>query len=154
MNRREMLGTLGVTAAGLAVTGGSALAQEKKASAPPAHDEHHNAAQRCARTCSECMDECNEGFHHCFEQLTAGKKEYSKSAHLCVDCAEVCGTSAHLCARMSPLMKHTCDACAKVCDDCIAECEKLNDTAMKGLIEACRKTAKECRDMVKMMSGK
>ncbi len=153
MNRREMLGTLGVTAAGLAVAGSTALGQEKKPD-HKGHGEHYEAAQKCAKTCSDCANECNEGFHHCFEQLVAGKKEYGKAAHACVDSAEMCACSAALCGRVSPAMRHCCDACAKICDDCIAECEKLNDPELKGVIEACRKTAKECREMVKMMAGK
>ena len=153
MDRREMLGVVGVTAAGLAVGAGTAFGQEKKPD-HKAHGEHYEMAQKCAKTCSDCMNECNEGFHHCFEQLVAGKKEYDKAAHACVDSAEMCACSAALCGRVSPAMRHCCDACAKICDDCIAECEKLNDPALKGVIEACRKTAKDCREMVKMMAGK
>jgi hypothetical protein len=153
MDRREMLGVLGATAVGLVMTGGKAFGQEEKGSQKHG-SEHQALASKCAKTCSDGANECNEGFHHCYEQLVAGKKEYGKAVHACVDCAEMCACSAGLCGRASPLMVHCCDACAKCCDDCIAECEKLNDPELKGVIEACRKTAKECREMAKMMSGK
>lgn len=152
MDRRKMLGVLGAGAAGLAMTGSNVFGQEKMPDHKD-HGEHDAMAQKCAKTCSDCMNECNKGFHHCFEQLVAGKKEYGQAAHMCIDCAEICAGSAQLCARVSPLMRHSCDACAKICDDCISECEKLNDPEMKAVIEACRKTAKECREMVKMMGG-
>ena len=152
MNRREMLGTVGVAAAGLALTGGEAFGQDKTPDHKN-HNEHGALARQCAKTCSDCTNECNEGFHHCYEQLVAGKKEHGKAAHACVDCAEMCACSAALCGRVSPMMGHCCDACAKCCDACIAECEKLNDPALRGVIEACRKTAKECREMAKMMGG-
>jgi hypothetical protein len=56
--------------------------------------------------------------------------------------------------EMAQKCANTCSDCAKVCDDCIAECEKINDPEMKAVVDACRKTAKECRKMVKMMAGK
>ena len=151
MDRREMLGTLGATAAGLAaMAAGDAYAEapQKKG-----HDEHDAMSQKTGKTCSACMNACNEGFHHCHEQLAAGKKEYAAAAHLCVDTAEMCACAAALCARVSPLMGHCCEACAKCCDACIEECEKLKDSELKGVIAACRTAAKECRDMAKMMSG-
>ena len=121
MDRRELLGVLGASAAGLAaVSAGEAFAaQEKKV-----HKEGHGQmAHQTAEACTDCLNECNEAFHHCFTQLGAGKKEYAKALHLCVDCAEVCGSTAALCGRMSPLMGYCCECCAKCCDDCIAECE-------------------------------
>jgi len=152
MNRREMI--LGGTAAGLAaVTGGVALAQEKKSSKKES-GEHDEMSQKTAKACSDCMNECNEAFHHCHEALAEGKKEYASAAHACADTADMCACGAALCGRASPMMGHCCEACAKCCDDCIAECEKLNDPELKAAIEACRKTAKECRDMAKMKGGK
>ena len=149
MDRREVLATLGAAAAGLAAGAGTS-ARELRAEGG-GHDEH---AKKTARTCSECADECDAGFHHCHEQLVAGKKDYANAAHLCVDTATVCHASASLCGRVSPLMGVCCRACAECCDACIKECEKLNDDGMKRLIEACRRTAKECRQMAQMMGGR
>lgn len=146
MDRRELLGILGATTAGLAaVTGGTTLADQQGHT----NDPHH----KCAEACAHCMHACEEGFHHCYRQVTSGKVAHAKAMHLCVDCAEICGTSAKLVARMSPLMVHTCRACAECCETCLAECEKLNDAEMKAVVESLRTCAKSCRDMVKEMGG-
>lgn len=151
MNRRNVLGLFGGAAAGMAVNG--ALAQGKRA-ANKGGGEHDQMAHDMAKTCADCAHECNEGFHHCHQQLAAGKKEYAMAAHLCVDTADCCSMAAAICARVSPLMGICCQCCADGCDICIAECEKLNDPELEKVVEACRKTAKECRAMAKMMAGK
>jgi hypothetical protein len=155
MDRREMLGVLGVTAAGVAVASGSvAYGQEKKEGTRKGLQGHEAMAEKSGKTCSDCANDCNKGFHHCHEKLAQGKQEYAAAAHLCVDCAVVCAASAALCGRVSPLMGHQCSACAESCDACIAECEKLKDSEMKEVIDACRETAKSCRDMARMMGSK
>jgi hypothetical protein len=149
MDRRELLGALGVTAAGLvAVSGAEARAQE--AGGRAGRDIH----EQCAEACVNCEKECNQGFHHCYQQVTAGKQEHAKAMHLCVDCGDICGTSAKLVARMSPLMSYTCQACAECCDACIAECEKFQDAQMKETVEALRRCAKSCREMVQAMGSR
>ena len=151
MDRRELLGVLGTTAAGLAaLTGGAAVAQdEKKAHAHAEGDIH----EKCAEACLDCAKECNQGFHHCFKQVQAGKADHAKAMHMCVDCGEVCSTAGKLVARMSPLMTITCLACAESCEACIAECEKMNDPGMKETIASLKACAASCREMVKSMGG-
>ena len=152
MDRRELLGVLGTTAAGLAtVAGGQALAQVRKE--PEHKHDQGDIHERCAEACVDCEKECNQGFHHCYRQVQAGKQGHARAMHLCVDCGEICSTSAKLVARMSPLMVHTCAACAESCDDCIAECEKLNDPGMKEVVASLRACAQSCREMVKAMGG-
>jgi hypothetical protein len=149
MNRRKLLGALGATATGvIAATGGQALAQHERG-----HHEHGDLHERCAQACVDCEKDCNHGFHHCFQQVQAGKPAHAKAMHLCVDCGEVCSTAAKLVARMSPLMTYTCQACAQSCDACIAECEKLNDPHMKEVVDSLRRCAQSCREMVKAMDG-
>lgn len=144
MHRRELLGTLGVTAAALtAVTGGSAFAA--------AHDDKEDAHEKCADACFDCEDECSEGFHHCLMQVKSGKTAHAKAMQLCVDCADICSTSGKLVARMSPLMAYTCRACAECCDVCLAECEKLGDKELKDCCESLRKCSASCKEMVKAM---
>ncbi|MBY0513252.1 MAG: four-helix bundle copper-binding protein [Gemmataceae bacterium] len=141
MDRRNVLGVLGLTAAGFATTG-VAAAEERKDDKKGGHEGH---GRQTAKTCDECAEECDAGFHHCHMQLAAGKQDHAKAEHLCVDTATVCHATAALCARVSPLMGPCCRACAECCDACAKECESLNDPALKAVIEACRKTAKECR---------
>ena len=63
MDRRELLGVLGTTAAGLvAVTGRAAGAVHQGLH----HNETHEA---CIKACQECSRSCNETFHHCYEQV-------------------------------------------------------------------------------------
>jgi hypothetical protein len=152
MDRRELLGVLGATAAGLAaVTGGETLAQQAK---PHAHEEGRgDIHEKCAEACVDCEKHCNQGFHHCYRQISSGKQQHARAMHLCVDCGEVCSTAGKLVARMSPLMTYTCHACAESCEACIAECEKLNDPEMKETIAALRTCAQSCREMVKAMGG-
>jgi hypothetical protein len=147
MDRRELLGVLGATTAGLvAATAGTARAAQGHKD-----DIHH----KCAEACGNCMHACEEGFHHCYRQLTGGKAGYAKAMLSCVDCGEICGTSSKLVARMSPLMIYTCRACADCCDTCLAECEKVNDRdpEMKDVVESLRVCARSCREMVKAMDG-
>jgi hypothetical protein len=151
MNRRGLLGALGTSAtSGLVLARSEVIAQEGRAHERGHHDELH---QKCADACASCMHECEDGFHYCYRQVSAGKTGHAKAMHLCVDCAEICGTSAKLVARMSPLMTHTCQACAASCDDCVAECEKLHDPEMRLVVESLRACAQSCREMVKAMGG-
>ena len=143
MDRREWLGVFGVAATAVVASGGTSRGA----------DEKDDAHEHCAEECSDCSKECNQGFHHCYSMVKAGKPEYLKAMHLTVDCGEICATSAKLVARMSPLMVHTCHACAECCEATLAECEKLNDSGMKETVEALRSCSKSCREMVKSMGG-
>jgi hypothetical protein len=147
MDRRELLGVVGATAAGLV----AATASTARAEQPLKDDIHH----KCAEACGDCMHACEEAFHHCYRKVTAGDMAHAKAMHLCVDCGDICGSSVKLVARMSPLMTFTCRACAECCDTCLVECEKLNDRdpEMKTVIESLRLCAKSCRDMVRTMEG-
>lgn len=146
MQRRELLGTLGVTAAALtAVTGGRAFA-----AAPDDKDDGHD---KCADACFDCEKECSEAFHYCCKQLSSGKATHAKAMHLCVDCADICSTAGKLVSRKSPLMVFTCQACAECCDACVAECDKLSDADLKECCDALRKCSTACKEMVKAMAG-
>lgn len=149
MDRREMLGMLGATAAGLTAAAGKAGAHQQGAGGAQDGDIH----ERCAEACVDCEKHCNHGFHHCYQQVQAGKQDHAKSMHLCVDCGEVCSTAGKLVARRSPLMTITCHACAEACEACIAECEKMNDAEMKEVVASLRKCAQTCREMAQAMGG-
>ena len=143
MQRRELLGVLGATAAGLV-----AMTENEARAADPA-DAHED----CLKSCVACAEECNETFHHCYTMLAEGKKEHAKALHLASDCAEFCGLSASMISKHSPMMVHSCLACAEVCKACAAECDKFDMPQMKDCAKACRECEKSCREMVKAMGG-
>jgi hypothetical protein len=147
MIRREMLGMLGVGAAGLVAT------TSARAAAQHQGHGHGDVHEECAEACVNCEKECNQGFHHCFTQVQAGKTEHAKAMHLLADCGDICGTSGKLVARMSPLMVHTCAACAASCADTIAAVEALKDDEMTETLEALRACQTSCTEMVKAMGG-
>ena len=145
MDRREALGLLGAGTASLAAIGaGGALAAEN----PEHRDNPHEA---CLKACKACATECAEMWHHCVEQLAAGKKEYAKALQLITDCEAFCTLSASMIARMSPLMAYSCGACADACRDCAKECDQLGSAPLKECAERCRACEKTCRDMVSAM---
>lgn len=145
MNRREMLTGIGAGAAVLAAAG-TAFADDKKG------DDHHEHFTACAKVCAACMIECDMCFHHCAEQLAAGKKEHAATLHTCIDCAECCKTAASLVARHSPFAAHACECCIKCTEACAAACEKFpNDTHMVACAKACRDCAKSCKEMLQHM---
>jgi hypothetical protein len=146
MDRRELLGVLGTTAAGLlAVTGRAAGANQGHH-----HTEGH---EECLKACQECARSCNETFHHCCEQVAEGKKEHAKALHLVADCARFCDLSSDMIASSSPLMVYSCGACAEACKACAAECDKFEASEMKDCAKACDACEKTCRAMVQAMGG-
>ena len=151
MVRRKMLGLIGAGTAGLvATTSARAHARQQ------GHEGHAHGGdmhEECAEACVNCEKECNQGFHHCFTQVKAGKLEHAQAMHLLADCGEICGTSGKLVARMSPLMVHTCAACAECCEDTIAAVEALKDDEMKETLEALQACRESCTAMVKSMGG-
>jgi hypothetical protein len=147
MDRRELLGVLGTTAAGLvAVTGRAARADQKVLQQSGAHND-------CIKACQECSRSCNETFHHCYDQVAQGKKEHAKALRLVADCAKFCNLSADMVASDSPLMVYSCAACAEACKACATECDKHEASEMKGCAKACFACEKTCRAMVSAMGG-
>jgi len=144
MIRRELLGALGITAAGLA----GAIGRVARADQEDHHDEVHES---CLKNCQACERECDEAFHHCYARLAEGKKEYAKVLHLVADCAGFCDLSATLMARRSSLMVHACAACAAACQACGAECDQYNEPKLKDCARACHDCEASCRAMVKFM---
>ena len=145
IDRREVLGLL---AAGTASLGAFGVRGADAAENPEHRDNPHEA---CVTVCRECATKCAEMFHHCVEQLAAGKKEYAKALQLIADCEAFCTLSASMMARMSPLMAYSCAACADACRDCAKECDQLGSAPMKECAERCRACEKTCREMVKAM---
>ena len=154
----QHFGGLGVFAVSLAIGGLLAISQpaqtqEKKAA--PAHSQHHEAMQACAKACSDCQRACDTCSTHCANLVARGQKEHLTTLMSCQDCATVCAAAAAIVARGGPYSVLICDACAKACEQCAAACEKFpDDKQMKACAEECRKCEKACKEMVKHMSGK
>lgn len=147
MNRREVLGALTASAAGLATltVGAKAFGDEG--------NEHETHFEECAKACAECQTDCDSCFHHCADLVAKGGKDHAKSMHACVDCAECCKLAATLSARHSPFAKYACECCAKCNDECAAACEKFSDDKhMAMCAKSCRDCAKACREMIKHLA--
>ncbi len=141
MDRRELFGALGTTAAGLLAVTGRAVGADQEG------QRHREAQEDCIRTCQDCSRSCNETFLHCYEQVAEGKKEHAKALHLVADCAKFCNLSADLMANGSPLMAYSCAACAEACKACAAECDKFAESEMKDCAKMCHACEKSCRAM-------
>lgn len=144
MNRRTLMGSFGTAAAGVSVLAG-AKAQAQDEPKEKEHDMH----EHCANACYDCARKCSQGFQYCHKKVVDGMKGYAKATGLTNDCGDVCLVAAKLVDRRSELMKISCHACAESCDACIAECEKLNDQELHGMMDSLRKCARLCHDMSK-----
>jgi hypothetical protein len=149
MDRREMLGVLGLGAAGLgAFTATSAQAQED-----PGRHHHDKAHDECMKACEECAEICAANFNHCLKLVEQGHRDHARPARMSLDCAEFCGLSICLMSRQSELVDTACAACADACKRCGEECAKYDSEMMKQCAEVCRKCEQACRAMVQSMRG-
>lgn len=146
MDRREMLGALGIGAIGM-----TTLASTSRAADDVGHHHHDKVHEDCLKACAECAQACDEAFHHCYLQLKEGKTEHADSLHLVSDCAGFCALSACLIAKHSPLMAHSCQSCAEACRATAAECDKFDSEEMKSTVKLLRECEKTCREMVAAM---
>jgi hypothetical protein len=152
--RRELLGMLGTSAAGLAIIAGRSEAAVTDDQ--PAEDESRHGAmlRECEEACGHCEATCHTAFHHCVTQAAAGKAEHAKMAQMVADCAAFCDLAAQMIARRSPLMVLSCRACAEACRHCAQECDSAAaDAMMRTCATACRRCEEHCRRMVQAMGG-
>jgi hypothetical protein len=149
MDRRELLGYMGISAAGLlAASQVEVFAGEK--------DEGH--ASEHVKTIGQCALACNEAAHHCLEHLkqeSSEHREHHARAHeLTMDCQAFCTLTAVLTARSSPLAQFAHQACAEACRCCAEECEKGHGEIMENCAKKCRECAELCRTMGKASGEK
>ena len=149
MDRREMLGMMGVGAAGLAaLSTATASAQAPAKDGAHGHDKVH---EDCLKACSECAKTCDMTFHHCYTQVAEGKREHAKPLHFVADCAGFCALSTCNIARHSPLMAYSCEACADACKATIAVVSAFDSPEMKEATRSLTRCEKSCRAMVEAM---
>jgi hypothetical protein len=140
MDRRELLGILGVGATGLLAVGGTARADNEHGHE---HDEH-------IKTIGECVHACNRAAHHCLGELKKGgphAEHHARSHEATMDCQAFCALTATLMSRSSPYAKYAHRGCADACRDCAAACEGQDDEVMKECVKACQACEKVCREM-------
>ena len=116
MSRRRTLASLAALAAVLVFLARVPVRADEK----PSH--HHEMHEKCAKACFDCSRECASCFHHCTHLVADGKKEHTKTLHLCNDCATICAAAGQVAGRAGPLSVTLCDACAKACDTCGEAC--------------------------------
>lgn len=150
MERRELLGLLGVGAAGLWTTG--AIADEKD---EKKHKDHHGEWEHGPdhehlKIVGECAAVCNATMRHCIEKLkeedAKNRKAHAKAAVLTNDCQDFCVLHIKLMVRHSPLSNYMTQACADACHDCAKACDEGDDEVMKKCAEICRQCEKACRE--------
>ena len=149
MNRRKVMSTLGLGAAGLALAEGTALAglQEPKHE----HGHHHGHHDGHLKLMGECAVACNETAAHCLEQICAKEgdlESHAKVHQMAMDCQAFCVLSATMMARHSPLSKFAHEANAEACRACAEACDahKGDDPMVKHCGEMCRECEKACRE--------
>lgn len=159
MDRRQMLGILGVSATGLAAAGSSAVASAARPDDDDKEKEgehgHKGERRKHLELMGKCAGICNEAAHHSLERAQktdGGGDHYIKSHRATMDCQAFCMLTAALMARHSEMAKYAHQACADACRDCAAACEghAASDKLMAECVEICKECEKACR---KMASG-
>jgi hypothetical protein len=150
--RRDLLGALGTSAAGLVLLARtSAAATDDSQTYGP---KHAAMMRDCDEACGHCEAACQTAFHHCIVQASGGKLNHARMAQTAADCAAFCSLSEELIARQSAFMALSCQACGQACSQCARECESFaNDPVMKACMAACQKCEETCRNMVRMMDA-
>jgi hypothetical protein len=146
MNRREMIGALGLGAAALTLTDREARGyQDHEHEHAQGHNEH-------IRIMGECAMLCNEAAHHCLQHLGAGKgdlQHLARAHELTMDCQSFCVLTAELMSRSSPLTVYAHQACADACRDCAAVCDKADEEHK--ILHACAAKCRECETACRAM---
>ena len=140
MDRRELLGVLGVGAAGLfALRGGPARADQEEPLGDP------------IKTLGECARICDEAAQHCLDRLRAGGKHaevHAKAHRAVMDSMAFCSLTATLMARKSPMACYAHQGAAAACNVSAEACEPCHGDIMKECARLCRECESLCRQMV------
>lgn len=150
MHRRELLGVLGTSAAGLAALSGATLAGDDT----KGKDAVSECGCKCVESCCDAMSWCNEVFLHSSRLVGSGKTQHAKLMLLLLDCGEVCSVTAKLVARESSFTAAVCQICAESCSLAAAECEKFDDSTMKDAAKSLRTCRDACLALLKALPKK
>lgn len=112
----------------------------------PTNDLHKMSFHRSADNvqenvskCMECYQSCQQVILHCLQLGGA----YAESQHikLLQDCSALTATLAKFMLRGSSYSDKLTTLCQEVCLDCAADCERMNDGALKACAKVCRNCA-------------
>ena len=140
MDRRQLLGVLSASAAGLvALGGGQAFADLEEPYDDP------------IKTLGECAKICDEAANHCLDELRKGGKHaeaHAKTHEAVMDCQAFCVLTATLMARKSPMAKYAHQGAVAACRKCAVACEACHNGIMKECAILCRVCEKICHQIV------
>lgn len=153
MNRRTMMGTLGISTAAVALG-----AAQNPGQAGAAGQDRETGYDEDLRVMADCARSCNEVAAHCLERIC--KKEGDAEAHakvhqMAMDCQAFCVMAATMMARQSPLAKYAHEANAEACRQCAELCEKHGqaEPSVKQCAALCRRCEQICREHARHAHG-
>jgi len=138
ISRRDILLSLGATAATLAVSGNAIAAM-------PGHDHSKHSAQLPAvlDAVNTCTDKGTRCISHCLVAWNEGDLELAACAKKVNEMNAICDGFSKLLATNSNHVKDYAKICKSVCKECAKECRK-HDKHVE-----CRECAKACESLVK-----
>ncbi|RUL87053.1 hypothetical protein [Tautonia sociabilis] len=141
MQRRQMLGTIGMGTAAFAIAGTSRAAS-------PASQGHEGAD----RIMAECAEACARAASHCLEQLrqqSGDAEKHARALAYAASCEKFCLLSYAESACGSPLAHLAHEANAQACQECARACEGIEGQVMRDCVSACRQCAEHCRQLAR-----
>jgi Cys-rich four helix bundle protein (predicted Tat secretion target) len=140
MDRREMLGGMGVLA--MAAVAGQASAAE--------HDHHHHHGaknQTLINGASDCIKTGEACINHCLDLLAQGDKEMAACAKSVNELLAVCAALQRLATVDSKFLPKYAKVSAEVCEACEKECRKheKKHKECKACADSCAACLKECK---------
>lgn len=141
MDRREMLGSMGVLAI-------AALASETQA-AEHDHDHHNHGAknQTLVDSASDCVKTGEACINHCLDLLAQGDKEMAACAKSVNEMLGVCAALQRLATVDSKFLPKFAKVAGEMCEACENECRKheKKHAECKACADSCAVCLKECQ---------
>lgn len=140
MDRREMLGSMGVLAMAAVAAQASAADHD--------HHHHHGAKnQALVDSASDCVKTGEACINHCLDLLAQGDKEMAACAKSVNEMLAVCAALQRLATTDSKFLKKYAVLAGEVCEACEKECRKheKKHAECKACADSCAVCLKECK---------
>lgn len=140
MDRREMLGSMGVLAMAAVAAQASAADHD--------HHHHHGAKnQALVDSASDCVKTGEACINHCLDLLAQGDKEMAACAKSVNEMLAVCVALQRLATTDSKFLPKYAALAGEVCDACEKECRKheKKHAECKACADSCAVCLKECK---------